>query len=147
MKDRAAGSAGDVSLRDVTEGDLDTFFLDQLDTDAGRMAAFPARNIVSWTQDGEREVGYWIGKRYWGRGVATRALSEFLREVPERPLFAHVATHNLGSLRVLEKCGFTVSVETMSVEGDEVEGDEVDEVRLELRDQRRRRGRARLHKI
>ncbi|MDQ3767289.1 MAG: GNAT family N-acetyltransferase [Actinomycetota bacterium] len=53
-----------------------------------------------------------------------------LREVPERPLFAHVATHNLGSLRVLEKCGFAVSVAaTISAEGDGVE-----EVRLELRD-------------
>ena len=49
--------------------------------------------------------------------------------MPERPLVAHVTTHNLGSLRVLEKCGFAVSVETMSTEGDEVE-----EVRLELRD-------------
>jgi RimJ/RimL family protein N-acetyltransferase len=54
----------------------------------------------------DREVGYWIGRPYWGRGVATRALSIFLAEVRERPLHAHVAEHNAASVRVLEKCGF-----------------------------------------
>ena len=37
-----------------------------------------AGNIVSWDQSGEREVGYWIGKEYWGKGIATKALAEFL---------------------------------------------------------------------
>jgi RimJ/RimL family protein N-acetyltransferase len=67
-----------------------------------------AGNIVSFAQDGRREVGFWLGKEFWGRGVATRALSEFLAQEKERPLFAHVARHNLASLRVLEKCGFTM---------------------------------------
>lgn len=67
-----------------------------------------AGNIVSWEQAGEREVGYWIGKDYWGRGIATRALSEFLSLLPARPLYAHVARHNFASRRVLEKCGFTL---------------------------------------
>ena len=65
-----------------------------------------AGNIGSWLQDGERLVGYWIGKEYWGKGVATRALSAFLHVVTERPLHAHVVRHNVGSIRVLEKCGF-----------------------------------------
>lgn len=66
-------------------------------------------NIVSFvTGDGEREVGYWIGKQYWGRGLATAALQELLDIVAERPLFARVAEHNVGSVRVLEKCRFTV---------------------------------------
>ncbi|HZG69146.1 MAG TPA: GNAT family N-acetyltransferase, partial [Herpetosiphonaceae bacterium] len=47
-----------------------------------------AGNIASFDQLGEREVGYWIGKRFWGKGVAIRALSAFLREVRVRPLFA-----------------------------------------------------------
>ena len=50
-----------------------------------------AGNIVSWDQSGEREVGYWIGKDYWGKGIATKALAEFLGYVKSRPLFAHVA--------------------------------------------------------
>jgi RimJ/RimL family protein N-acetyltransferase len=53
-----------------------------------------------------REVGCWIGRPYWGRGVATEALSLFLVDIHERPLHAHVAEHNAASIRVLEKCGF-----------------------------------------
>jgi RimJ/RimL family protein N-acetyltransferase len=65
-----------------------------------------AGNVLSWEQDGKRLVGYWIGRRYWGRGVATRALALLLERVPVRPIYAEVAVHNVGSIRVLEKCGF-----------------------------------------
>lgn len=68
-------------------------------------------NIGSWETDGEREVGYWIGKEFWGLGIATAALTEFLSQLPMRPLFGYAAKSNLGSLRVLEKCGFRVSRE------------------------------------
>lgn len=67
-----------------------------------------AGNVVSFEQSGRRLVGYWLGKDYWGRGIATRALSEFLDLVRHRPLYAHVASHNLASIRVLEKCGFAI---------------------------------------
>jgi RimJ/RimL family protein N-acetyltransferase len=56
----------------------------------------------------ERLVGYWIGQEYWGRGIATAALASFVEQIGERPLYAHVAKTNVGSIRVLEKCGFTV---------------------------------------
>jgi RimJ/RimL family protein N-acetyltransferase len=65
-----------------------------------------AGNIVSWHQDGQRLVGYWIGREQWGRGIATRALARFLTEESTRPLYAHVAVHNAGSIRVLTKAGF-----------------------------------------
>ena len=52
--------------------------------------------INSWQDDGQRLVGYWIGREFWGRGLATRALAELLTEVAERPLHAYVATSNLG---------------------------------------------------
>jgi RimJ/RimL family protein N-acetyltransferase len=65
-----------------------------------------AGNVVSFVFEGEREVGYWIGKEYWGKGIATQALRAFLGQIAERPLYAHVAKSNLGSIRVLEKCGF-----------------------------------------
>src|SRR3972149_5370742 len=68
-----------------------------------------AGNIVSWEQCGEREVGYWIGKEYWGKGIGTKALAEFLGYVKTRPLYAHVAKHNVASLRVLQKCEFVIS--------------------------------------
>lgn len=67
-----------------------------------------AGNIVNFEMSGEREVGYWIGKEYWGKGIATKALTEFLDLVKMRPLYAHVAKHNIGSRRVLEKCGFMI---------------------------------------
>jgi RimJ/RimL family protein N-acetyltransferase len=65
-----------------------------------------AGHVGSWKQDGQKMVGYWIGKEYWGMGVATKMLSMFLRNVDDRPLYAHVAKHNFASIRVLEKCGF-----------------------------------------
>ena len=82
-----------------------------------------AGNIVSWEQAGECEVGYWIGKKYWGKGIATKALAEFLGNVTTRLLVAHVAKHNIGSLRVLEKCGFTVTGEDtyFNPSGEEIE--------------------------
>ena len=65
-----------------------------------------AGNFVSWEQDGQRLVGYWIGREHWGRGVATAALGLLLDQLPDRPVHAYVATANTGSVRVLRKCGF-----------------------------------------
>ena len=64
-------------------------------------------NIGSWSSEGKREVGYWIDRGFWGRGIGTAALSAFLRLEQTRPLYAGVAKHNVASIRVLEKCGFT----------------------------------------
>lgn len=129
-----------VRLRDVAEGDLPTFFRDQLDPDANRMcvsnprdeAAFAAHwakiladptcinkaillgeelvgRVTCFRADGQSAVGYWIGKEYWGRGIATRALTLLLEVVPTRPLHARAAKSNVASLRVLERCGFVVT--------------------------------------
>ena len=67
-----------------------------------------AGNIGSFTRDGKREVGYWIDRTLWGRGIASEALSAFLCLEQRRPLYAGVAPHNVASIRVLQKCGFTV---------------------------------------
>jgi RimJ/RimL family protein N-acetyltransferase len=67
--------------------------------------------VVSFPMEGEREVGYWIGRDFWGKGIATQALSLFLTEKKTRPLYAHVVKDNLGSRRVLEKCGFSFAGE------------------------------------
>ena len=75
-----------------------------------------AGNIVSFMMEGKREVGYWIGQEFWGKGIATRALKEFLAHVKTRPLHGVVAKHNHGSRRVLEKCGFVLLRE----EGNEI---------------------------
>ena len=51
-------------------------------------------------------VGYWIDRAWWGKGIASVALSSILQNVDVRPIKAIVATTNLGSIRVLERCGF-----------------------------------------
>jgi RimJ/RimL family protein N-acetyltransferase len=76
-----------------------------------------AGNVGSFGVSGERAVGYWIGRDHWGRGVATTALALFLELEPTRPLTARVATHNVGSIRVLEKCGFRRTGQDTSVVG------------------------------
>lgn len=66
-----------------------------------------AGHIASFDLEGRREVTYWIGRQYWGQGIATRALQEFLATIETtRPLYASAASDNVGSIRVLEKCGF-----------------------------------------
>lgn len=66
-------------------------------------------HISIFNMDGVDGVGYWIAKSHWGRGIATRALALLLEEVDRRPLHARVAVHNVGSIRVLERCGFVVT--------------------------------------
>lgn len=70
-----------------------------------------AGHIGSWTSDSDRMIGYWVGREFWGQGIATAALSQFLQQTPHRPLVALVAKHNLGSIRVLQKCGFLMTGE------------------------------------
>jgi RimJ/RimL family protein N-acetyltransferase len=65
-----------------------------------------AGHIGSWQDDGQQLLGYWVGREWWGRGVATRALALLVAEVSIRPLYAHVVVHNVASIRVLDKCGF-----------------------------------------
>ena len=125
-------------LREVLEDDIEVFFEQQNDAEAIRMALWAPRerdafyehwhriladddlvaktivsgdevagNIGSFGRDGKRLVGYWLGREFWGQGLATRALAELVAEL-DRPLYAEVATTNIGSIRVLEKCGFQV---------------------------------------
>ena len=73
-----------------------------------------AGNVLCYEMEGQTEIGYWLGQVYWGRGIATQALALFLKEIQTRPLYAHVVQHNLGSRRVLEKCGFALVGEDRS---------------------------------
>jgi RimJ/RimL family protein N-acetyltransferase len=137
-----------ISLREVTDADVEIFYDYQRDPMAVEMAAFPAReredhlqhwakiqadhstinrtilcgdevagSIGSWVQDEKRVIGYWIGREHWGKGVATNALCQFVDLLGQRPLFALVARHNIGSIRVLEKCGFEAQSEETGEDG------------------------------
>jgi RimJ/RimL family protein N-acetyltransferase len=74
-------------------------------------------DIVSWLDDGRRQVGYWIGRDHWGKGFATAALRLLLDEIADRPVTAHVALDNIGSQRVVEKCGFVRVGEEVADDG------------------------------
>jgi RimJ/RimL family protein N-acetyltransferase len=156
-----------VRLREVEQDDLPTFFENQLDPEANRMAAFTAadpsdreafdarwqrilaseettsRTIVvddqvagsvSKYRDPDMpgpEVTYWLGRDFWGKGVATLALAGFLEIVKERPVYGRCAADNVGSRRVLEKCGFVFVGEDQGFSN--ARGEEIAEVVLELR--------------
>ena len=125
-----------IQHRDLPDAYLKIFFTQENDPEASLMAAYPSKNeaaffahwkkkvpgnvqtilfnqsvagsIESWELEGKRLVGYWIGREYWGKGIATAALQKFLTLEKRRPLYAYVANHNKGSMRVLEKCGFRI---------------------------------------
>lgn len=147
--DGAGGAAtGEVTLRDVRDSDLETFFTQQLDRDANSMAAFTSKDptdraafmahwariradptninqtilageriagsVASYQEEpGKPEVTYWLGREFWGQGLATRALTLFLaHHQTTRPVYARAAKDNAGSLRVLQKNGFTITGES-----------------------------------
>ena len=91
-----------------------------------------AGSVLRYEEAGKPEVSYWLGKEYWGKGIATRALSEFLAHGNKmRPIYARVAKDNLGSRRVLEKCGFTIIGESKGFAN--ARGEDIEELILELR--------------
>ncbi|WNF26368.1 GNAT family N-acetyltransferase [Streptomyces sp. C11-1] len=88
-------------------------------------------HVGAYGTDDDRQVTYWIGRAHWGRGLATAALRAFLDETPTRPLHARAAADNLGSRRVLEKCGFVVTGTDRGFA--RARGEEIDEVLVTLR--------------
>ena len=137
----------DLVLRETTLDDLPILFEHQRDPVANEVAVFAARDWDAFVAhdakirsdptlirrtvvvddkvvgsigcfgDEQREVWYWYDRAVWGRGIGTAVLAAFLDDVTERPLFAHVAVTNVGSAKVLERCGFAeVGRETTGVE-------------------------------
>ena len=72
----------------------------------GQVAGYVASYVDK--EFGKREVTYWIGKEYWGQGIASTALSLYLMLVKERPIYGRAARDNVGSIRVMGKCGFVL---------------------------------------
>jgi ribosomal-protein-alanine N-acetyltransferase len=56
------------------------------------------------------EIGYWLAKPYWGRGIMSAVVQRLCQHAFEEfglvKIIAHVVTHNPASARVLTKCGF-----------------------------------------
>lgn len=68
-------------------------------------------------REGEPTVGYWVAKPYWGQGICTEALRlmmEHVRETTDIPsLISGHFTDNPASGRVMEKCGFVPTGDTV----------------------------------
>lgn len=56
------------------------------------------------------EIGYFVGEKYWGKGIATEAVRLLVDFIDTRMdvvrIYAHVFAHNKSSMRVLQKNGF-----------------------------------------
>lgn len=63
-------------------------------------------SIAKFVMEGDTEITYWIDRKFWRQGIATKALNEFLTIETTRPIFGRVAFDNFGSQKVLVKCGF-----------------------------------------
>ncbi len=80
--------------------------------------------------DQTREITYWIDHHHWGKGIATKALRQFLDIETTRPLYGRAAKDNTASIRSMEKCGFTIQAEERGFAN--ARGEEIDEVVMVL---------------
>jgi len=98
-KDRAVFDAHWKKILNTTQNTNRTIVADgQV---AGHIACYPHGENL--------EVTYWLGREFWGRGLATQALRKMLQLVVARPITARAATDNIGSIKVLQKCGFKIT--------------------------------------
>ena len=71
-------------------------------------------------RDDECELGYWIGKPFWGRGLMSEAVKEMLRhaflDLSMKKVWCAYYDGNERSRRVQEKCGFRYQWTTEKVE-------------------------------
>jgi len=75
---------------------------------AGTMACWIKEDVMRFTG----EIGYWLARPFWGRGIMTEAVRVFSEHLLTQEnllrLEALVYEPNIGSARVLEKAGFTL---------------------------------------
>ncbi len=100
---------GAAFLKHVRSGHPETSFAIDVDGVAVGGIGFSVQDDVERVS---AEVGYWLGERYWGRGIASDALAAItpyaLRQHQLTRLFALPFAHNAASCRVLEKCGYVL---------------------------------------
>jgi len=100
----------------------------QRDPIAVALVGFRSRDRAAFDQHWEKLLADDSCLKKTGRGIATEALSAFLRLEQTRPLHAGVATHNAASIRVLQKCGFTL----LGPEAEASDDDEASHLLLQL---------------
>ena len=83
----------------------------------GAMGYGPSCNCNLPARDGEPLIGYWIAKPYWNKGICTEALGLMIEHIRCRTdiksLISGHFVDNPASGRVMEKCGFVPTGETV----------------------------------
>ena len=101
---RAAGESW-VALA-TAENPPQNFVIEVYRSFAGAVGILPLHG----EREGSAIFGYWLGRRFWGRGIATDAARTMARHAFQsrglRRLEASVFSPNVASARVLEKAGF-----------------------------------------
>ena len=96
--------AFDERWRRIRESDDSTALVIEVD---GKVVG----SISSWTNEGEREVTYWIGREHWGKGIATRALAEFLADVERTRPSRHPRPMTTSALNVCSRNAASAALE------------------------------------
>ena len=90
---------------DAKTGPLSDFVIVVNGEVAGIMGLFIGEDVYRYNA----ELGYWVGKRFWGKGITTKAISWTIeyawRTFQVDRIYAEVFSSNIGSQRVLEKNG------------------------------------------
>ena len=77
---------------------------------SGKVAGGIGVSTGTGTSEKTGDFGYWLGRQYWGKGIATVAgtamLAHIVKNMPLVRLQAPVFEWNPRSMRVLEKIGF-----------------------------------------
>jgi RimJ/RimL family protein N-acetyltransferase len=92
----------------------------------GCVGYLPASSSNLRIDDDECEVGYWIARPYWGKGICTEALEMVINHCHEKgftTLWGSYFPSNPASGRVMEKCGFVDTGEETLCPGLEVGSD------------------------
>jgi [ribosomal protein S5]-alanine N-acetyltransferase len=102
-------SDGRAFIRTARKMQPETFFAIAVDGTAVGGIGFVLQGDVERVS---AEIGYWLGERFWGRGIVTEALIAVTRYAIEQHnltrLFAVPFAYNAASCRVLEKAGYTL---------------------------------------
>ena len=77
---------------------------------AGKLIGAVSADSLDSAATHRAEIGYWLARPYWGKGIMTDAVKAYVRyaftELHLAKLTAHTFEFNLASARVLEKNGF-----------------------------------------
>jgi len=76
----------------------------------GKLAGIIGVSIGEYENSRSAEIGYWLAEQYWGKGIATKVLTQMTNDIFSNTeivrLFAPVFSPNIASMHVLKKCGY-----------------------------------------